>query len=411
MNDKRAKAVTQYLQRHAEAETTALTDWPAACHYQHTLLIPAYKETPAFLQNLFSAPWFRHNVLVILIINQPDTQADTGAQQLLADYATRHSTLLWQSQNLSLLAPQQKEQAGGHLLLVNRFQQPIPAKQGVGLARKIGADLALALIDRGIIHSDWICSSDADAVLPEDYFFALETVCAKQVAACYSFKHIGSADSDIEVTEATLLYERAMRYYVAGLRYAGSPYAHFTIGSTLAFRAIPYAKVRGFPKRAAGEDFYLLNKLIKLGTIAQLPTTIQLRARLSERVPFGTGVSTAHIVQLTRQNQPFHYYHPQTFIALREVLVHFDQLWESNSLEQWLQQLPENSAQALLKLGIASAVEKQKKQCRSKQQFDRQLVNWFDGLKTLQFVHLLRDTCYANLPLSEAIQQAVFMDN
>ena len=51
------------------------------------------------------------------------------------------------------------------------------------------------------------------------------------------------------------------------MKYARSPYAFHTIGSTMAVSANHYAKVRGFPKREAGEDFYLLNKLAKVKTL------------------------------------------------------------------------------------------------------------------------------------------------
>ena len=71
----------------------------------------------------------------------------------------------------------------------------------------------------------------------------------------------------------------SLRYYVAGMKYARSHLTHFhTIGSTMAVRASYYAKVRGFPKREAGEDFYLLNKLAKVGTVLELEASPELPA-------------------------------------------------------------------------------------------------------------------------------------
>ena len=69
---------------------------------------------------------------------------------------------------------------------------------------------------------------------------------------------------------ATALYELRLHHYVLGLEYAGSPYAYHTLGSCLAVKADAYAQVRGFPKRAGAEDFYLLNKLAKLGAMPRL---------------------------------------------------------------------------------------------------------------------------------------------
>ncbi|MGB1256172.1 MAG: hypothetical protein ACPG51_09915 [Thiolinea sp.] len=409
------KAVQKYLQHYAEAEINALTEWPADCCYQHVVLIPAYQESVSFLQNLLTAPWFQSGVLVILIINQPDNQTNSTSQQELCNFALNSGSLRWKAENLTLIQPaplhSSTSDSCGHLLLVNRFEQGIPVKQGVGLARKIGADIAVSLIARGNITTPWICSTDADAWLPDNYFSPLATLSPEYVAACYPFEHIAGPNSDPEVTVATLTYQRAMQYYVAGLCYAGSSYAFFALGSTLAFKAEAYAAVRGFPKRAAGEDFYLLNKLAKIGHISQLSnnTLIRLQARLSDRVPFGTGVSAANIIALNRQNQPFCYYHPTIFINLRNLLRHFEQLWQvKHQPEPWLQELPDSSTHALYKLGFLSMLQKLSQQCRSKQQFDHQLTGWFDGLKTLQFIHLLRDSDYPNLPLETAIQQAKF---
>ncbi|CAA6819293.1 MAG: Unknown protein [uncultured Thiotrichaceae bacterium] len=439
------KAVTQYLQRYAEPETAAINHWPDDNrHYQHVVVIPAYQESSEFLQRALQSDWFQRDVLLILVVNQPDTQTDFAPQQQLFEDAVSCGEIVWQQENLTLIAGTAKSpsfpllQRGkssskdvlllegtplcilsflkkrdggdggdlnlaqhGDLLLINRFNTPLPAKYGVGLARKIGTDIALALITKDIISSKWICSTDADALLPDDYFSVLSEVNPEWVAACYAFEHVGG---ESEVQEATLIYQQAMHYYVNGLKNAGSPYAHFTIGSTLAFKATAYANVRGFPKRAAGEDFYLLNKLIKSGKVGRIEqTTIQLQARLSERVPFGTGMSAANIMQLTAQGKPFCYYHPQTFVVLRQVLQHFDKLWASlDDLPTWLSELPGNSGEILLQAGLTGFITKQQRQRTTKKQFDAQLMGWFDGLKTLQFIHGLRDTIYPDVPLVPA---------
>jgi len=47
-----------------------------------------------------------------------------------------------------------------------------------------------------------------------------------------------------------------------------------------------YIAVRGMNRREAGEDFYFLNKLAKLGDIGQIhATTVYPSARPSRRVP------------------------------------------------------------------------------------------------------------------------------
>jgi hypothetical protein len=47
--------------------------------------------------------------------------------------------------------------------LVER-SQGLPHKEGVGLARKIGCDIALSLYERGTLKSRWLHTTDADAI-------------------------------------------------------------------------------------------------------------------------------------------------------------------------------------------------------------------------------------------------------
>src|SRR5690606_7285065 len=113
-------------------------------------------------------------------------------------------------------------------------------------------------------------------------------------ALLFPFRHEGPADEP--VTRATELYEASLRYHVLGLAHAGSPYAYHSIGSTLAVQARAYALVRGVPKRSAGEDFYLLDKLAKVAPLLRARgEPVRIRARFSTRVPFGTGPAVARI--------------------------------------------------------------------------------------------------------------------
>jgi len=89
---------------------------------------------------------------------------------------------------------------------------------------------------------------------------------------------------------AICCYEIFLRYWVLGLKYAKSPWAFHSIGSTIVTSTDSYLKVRGMNKREAGEDFYFLNKLAKIGSIDYIrDTCVFPSARSSSRVPFGTG--------------------------------------------------------------------------------------------------------------------------
>ncbi len=89
-----------------------------------------------------------------------------------------------------------------------------------------------------------------------------------------------------------------------------------------------YAGVRGYPKRSAGEDFYLLNKICKLAPIKRLlEPTLTIQARPSSRVPFGTGPALQRIVRSLAEDPSgngYLSYHPTCFrITRHELLTHW----------------------------------------------------------------------------------------
>ncbi len=395
----------KYLQGYAEPEINCLSDFPLDQNYQNCIVIPAYLEKANFIQRFINSHLANGNVLFILVINQPQSIANNQLQLALAKQCTQSGEELWQHENLSLIQMAGKT---SRILLIDRYHssRAIPDNQGVGLARKIGADVACFLIDKSIIDSPWICSSDADTHLPDNYFSALASIPDKTAAITYQFCHINNNDA---LSDATLLYEKALRYYVCGLQWAGSHYAFHTIGSTLAFRYDYYALARGFPKRAAGEDFYLLNKLAKLAPVRNVSdVTLLIESRLSDRVPFGTGPAASKILQLT-EIESYQYYHPQLFIELKNCLIAMKSLWEErNNFQLWMSKLSEPSQYALTQLPFEKLTMHIMKHIPDKQQCDHHIEQWFDGFRTLKFIHHLQSAYFSPITLAEAIKRAPF---
>ncbi len=399
------KTITKYLARYAEPETRIAQKQVKAIDnntWQYCLVIPVYRESDAFFQRLAATLLQQQAVLLILVINQPDNLAN----------AENSNTLLWQNllgytvehhskNNLHLRSV---PTTNSNVLMIDRFSPTwqIPEKQGVGLARKIGADIALALIHSGHIINPWIYTSDGDAHLPIDYFSTLDPsvnfkTCTQPAAAIYPFKHICDGTS---VGQATRLYEQRMHQYVDGLREAGSPYAFQTIGSAIAVSPKHYAQVRGFPKRSGGEDFYLLNKLAKTGLIHQLKqSTIYIEARQSDRVPFGTGPAINKLLTENTINEAKIFYNPRVFVALNTWLKAM-----ANSQNTALKDLPLPIyiLQALQAIGTDKAIDAARKVSTTTQTFNKHMNIWFDGFKTLKFIHYLRDNTYPNVCLKES---------
>jgi hypothetical protein len=412
-------AIEKYLTLYAEPEAGGVLNLEQ--RFSHCLVIPAYNEEPAFLDNLEQLAKDNQGLLIILVINQPDNVSLSQANLALVSHISSRWPLAWQSGKNFLSAYSFGNK--GQLLVVDRFNKgaPIPEKQGVGLARKIGSDIACRLIHDTIVESPWIFTSDADAILPTDYFTASTTVPGRDIAALvYPFRHQVSAK-----LSATRLYELSLHYYVAGLQWAGSPYGYHTIGSSLAIHYQHYTQVRGFPKRAGGEDFYILNKLRKTGDIAslQLPC-ITILERESNRVPFGTGPAVKQIRQLNNPLADYRYYHPAIFGYLRIWLQQIPLLWEQHLQATGTDSLLASSAEmvmasaeqanisaeqltaSLKKVGTAKMISHAISHSTDLNTFKRHMLNSFDAFKTLKLIHELRNSGLVSLSLKQVLEQS-----
>ena len=397
-------SVSQYLRSYAEPEVKQLASF--AGHYQQSLMVPVYREAVSALDYFCQFASRNPATLLTIVVNRPDSDKDTDWAKAFFSYPHQsNKALLWQAKNLSLF--QLDNQSA--LLLVDRCVNgpPIPTDQGVGLARKIAADLLCQLIHQGQLQSHWIASTDADAKLPDNYFQQLPN--NPDTAAClFAYQHRRKPHNLI--SQATTLYEFSLHYYVEGLRFAGSPYAFHTVGSTLAVNYRHYALVRGFPKRSAAEDFYLLNKLAKTGEIKSLTEQpIELQARLSNRNPFGTGPAVAELLASDNiSTMPL--YHPDSFVYLRHWLALLDRLTELNSgnIHQQIGTIEQLDQSLLLNLSEKFNLPKAISHCRrhGKEVATRQkqLKHWFDSFKTLKFIHCLRDQKLGTITLEYWLQ-------
>ena len=116
---------------------------------------------------------------------------------------------------------------------------------GVGTARKIGMDAALAVLNGRGPGGGVICCLDADTLVMENYLAAVHAhfSMTDDPAAVAGYAHQKPADP--RLLAAICCYEIFLRAYVMGLSFAGSPYAFHAIGSTMSCTAEAYAAVRG----------------------------------------------------------------------------------------------------------------------------------------------------------------------
>jgi hypothetical protein len=390
-------AIHRYLSRYAEPECERLAIQGV---WDSSVVIPLCDESTnvdLLLGSLAkAAAAFSLQVLVIAVIN---SQEKHGPSVRAANAA------LLKKYNAQPCRPNLT------LLIIDRTSPglELPEKTGVGLARKIGCDLALTLLDKQCLRDPWIRTTDADVEVPIDYFRPHELPKTTS-ALVYPYEHIFDGGSPIDALALTL-YEIRLRYYCLSLKRAGSPYAFQTLGSTLAFSAKAYAQVRGFPKREAGEDFYLLNKLSHVGTIAEIQSTpLRIHQRSSDRTPFGTGAAMQTIGQNINAGEIFTLYSPTTFDWLKLWMgaIHtFSNHRDPKKTREELYQRDERLGRALETLGVFLALAVAANTRTTPEQIRRHMHVWFDALKTLRFIHVLKTLGIEETKYREALASVI----
>jgi hypothetical protein len=351
------------------------------CDFEGAAVIPALAEERslfATLKSLAQNPQdFLDRFLVLVVVNNrtdahPEDKADN--QRTLSRFQQKDKTL-------------ERLQIGWVDACSPELE--LPAKKGgVGMARKIGFDLALARLDRAA--RPLLVSLDADTLVRPDYLPALleHFHSAKEGGAVIPFCH--QPGRTPEQDRAVQRYELYLRAYVLGLSLAGSPYAFHTVGSALACRAEAYLRIGGMNCRLAGEDFYFLQNLAKTAGVAQVRGTVVYPSpRSSSRVPFGTGQAVSR--QLCGDKEAVSFYPSACFYILAQWLA-----LVKNSLRETdgtilasAKEIAENLAHYLEISNFPVVWNKLKRNCRNHRALLGAFHEWFDGLRTRKLIQLL----------------------
>ncbi len=412
MNHK--SSIDQYLKRYADLSRPLQSD--DSRNLDMVVVIPAYVEKDHLFSTLASVAKndperLDHTMVVCVVNNKVDSDTETRRNN--------HETI----RLLHALAfhegiaeiPASKEQKQliqeiadsrirlGYIDASSRgFEIPIK-EGGVGMARKIGMDRALNLLkDVSRPKAVMVCL-DADTLVEKNYLSAIrDHYHRKTHAAVIDYAH--RMPEEPPLRRAICAYEIYLRAYVLGLEAARSPYAYHAIGSTMTVLADAYLAVRGMNRRPAGEDFYFLNKLAKQAKISRISTTrVYPSARISRRVPFGTGAAIHQSV--VDGPDGFYLYDPRAF----EVVAHW--------IEQTDQFLPESGNQILGRAGsihfelerflrerdFVKTWEKISQNSSTENNLRRQFHIWFDGFETLKLINHLTRTAYPKIEAGRAL--------
>lgn len=366
-----------------------LISQPPPADMQLCIVIPCYDEPHLIwvLDALRACHAPRHPVEVIVVINagihEHEVKRRNRKSLEAAEAWGRRNDAYW-------------------LKLHRIWVDDLPAKHaGVGLARKVGMDEALrrfaALENPGMI----VCL-DADCTVAPNYLQTLEQVQMQNAPASCTihFEHRFEEVPEPALSEGIMYYELFLRYYVNALAYAGYPYSMHTIGSSMAVRADIYALSGGMNRRKAGEDFYFLHKVVPMGNFRNVPQTCVFpAARVSHRVPFGTGKAQQDWLHKAESRK--YSYHTRTFVDLKKLMQKIGVFYQCDPryIEQELQKLPITVQNFLQTLDFCERLKEMKANATTFSTFNKRFFTWFDGFKALKFVHYCRDHYYKQQPL------------
>jgi len=278
---------------------------------------------------------------------------------------------------------------------------------GAGLARKQGMDEAVRRFNKIGKNDGIIVSLDADTLVEPNYLQEIESHFKehpKNVGATIRFKH-QKEKLEAKQLDGIELYEIYLDYYKKALEFAGYPHALFTVGSAFAVKAEAYVKRGGMNRRQAGEDFYFLQNLVYLGTVGEITTTcVHPSARLSDRVPFGTGpilakwMSGEEDLELT--------YNFQSFLELK---IFFDQRgifyrMTNSEYNLAIRNLPESIQSFLHTDNFWCELEDLNKNCATKKAYESRFFQKFNAFRILKYLNFSTENFYPKSNLNEQVK-------
>ena len=344
------------------------------------VVIPCYNE-PEMLQtlrSLFDCERGSFGVEIILLINSygisPELvkQLNRASFLLAQEFAEKNNTSEF------FLSPLLVENLSGH-------------QTGAGIPRRIGMEAAVRRFEEQKNKKGIIVSLDADTTVAKNYLTEIYKHFKKQKlrSATIEFHHpVEHLDPDNEIRKATEVYEEYLRYYRAALEYIGYPYAYYTIGSAFAVTVETYLQVGGMGKQQAGEDFYFLQKVFPLGKTQFINTTcVYPAARVSDRVPFGTGPAIAKMlneksyIQLT--------YQVAAFEELKVFFNRIDSFYQSSTeqIEKMIVSLPDYLKTFLKANDFFEKMEEMNQHTATSDAFKKRFFQYFTAFKILKYLN------------------------
>ena len=343
------------------------------------VVIPCYNE-PGMLKTLQSLLHCQHptaKTLVAVIVNSSEC-ANTSVvaqNQMTYDEVNRFA----------------KTNNSSELQFTSLLFEKLPKKHaGVGLARKIGMDLAVEHFYRHQKERGIIISLDADCTVSENYLIGIVDALHRNPKLCatvHNFHH-RAENNDSAIENAVRQYEAHIRTFSERLKHTGFPYYYHTIGSAFAVTADAYVRVGGMGRQQAGEDFYFLQKVFPLGEIAELNNVyVYPMARFSDRVPFGTGPMLQNII--SEPDGILKTYSTQSFQELKRLFDLKDDLFRKcrEEMLQLTSQLHLTVLDFIHESNFWDAIDDCNANCATLPAFQKRFFHHFNAFKIIKFLN------------------------
>lgn len=353
-----------------------------------SVCIPAYKEeslNKTFF-SLFQCERVESHVSVYVFFNAPEDAPELVKQINIKAF-----------EKAVLFCKNQQPWFDIVLLLDNNM----PAKKaGVGLARRTVMEYATVRF-KNQNNNHVLTALDADCTVSPEYFKAVETFFfsnKKFNAASLYFEH--ELPGEEHLRKGIIQYELHLRYLKNALKWSGFPWYFHTVGSSMAVRAETYIRQGGMNTRQAGEDYYFLHKLMPHGFGEINECSVFPEARISDRVPFGTGRSLGTFFNSGQESLTT--YNPLIFHTLR-ILFDIIENKPLNELKGLIKSTCNDKlSEVLTHLDFDMVIDEALSNSASEEQCRQRIWKWFSGFTIIKIMHALREKGLENVPLTVA---------
>ncbi len=330
------------------------------------IALPVLNESenlPVFL-NCLRKQTFKDFTLVACVNNYEWWWGDTEKRKLCLD----------NQQSLDLL--QDEKEINIHVIDCSSIGKGWSLKKGgVGMARKVALDFISGKAEEDAL----MVSMDADTDYPRDYLNSIISTFEEHPNYYgLSLPYYHPLTGKVDVDRLILRYEIYMRYYALNMIRISNPYRFTALGSAMAFPAWAYRKAGGLTPVKSGEDFYFLQKLVKVGGIGYTADTQAYpSARFSDRVLFGTGPA---LIKGSKDDWSSYPFYPSSFFdEVAETYGFFQSLYQNDvptPMDEFLE----------IQFGEKNIWGPIRRNYKDRNNFTKACISKVDGLRILQYL-------------------------